>query len=285
MFVIFAHRRAQFAAVEPPLGDFPAQFPVLNLDCNQRRRYNSKVLPRIRLGITCMAHSAGSRAVPDIAEASHREDAASLMEHLAHELRQPLGAIESIAYYLNLVLPREDTRAREQLAKIQVLVEQSNWILNNGIELTRVPEAACETIDIEEMLSQESAHSGAGREPVLLRFQPDLPLVRFETGRLRAILQNLFAFFRILGQNRHALAIETVSGSEEVVLRFHCAVPGYRSRSGDEGTGDAGLPAGALLSLAAARRVADAHQTRFVFEVDPLSGVSAELCLPAGVAR
>ena len=61
--------------------------------------------------------------------------AAVALETIAHELRQPLSAIESIAYYLSLVLPRDGGPAREQAARLQQLVEQSNWILTSALQL------------------------------------------------------------------------------------------------------------------------------------------------------
>ena len=58
---------------------------------------------------------------------------ADVFRTVAHELGQPLSSIESIAYYLSLVLPRADAKSQEHLARIQELVEQSNWILSNGL--------------------------------------------------------------------------------------------------------------------------------------------------------
>ena len=59
----------------------------------------------------------------------------SILPSIAHEIRQPLGAIESIAYYLSMVLADSDGKHREQLTRIQQLVEQSNWILSSGLAL------------------------------------------------------------------------------------------------------------------------------------------------------
>ena len=56
-------------------------------------------------------------------------DATDTLRSIAHELRQPLSTIESIAYYLSLVLPRDGGRVHEQLTQVQRLVEQSNWII------------------------------------------------------------------------------------------------------------------------------------------------------------
>ncbi|MBK5294679.1 MAG: hypothetical protein JJE04_23735, partial [Acidobacteriia bacterium] len=53
-------------------------------------------------------------------------EAASVVRHLTHELRQPLSTVESIAYYLQMVTPRQDLKTQHQLEKLQQLVEQMN---------------------------------------------------------------------------------------------------------------------------------------------------------------
>ncbi len=60
---------------------------------------------------------------------------------LAHELRQPLSNIEAIAYYLSMILPRDDAKIQTQLARIRELVEQSNLILSDALGLTPAPAA------------------------------------------------------------------------------------------------------------------------------------------------
>jgi phosphoglycerate-specific signal transduction histidine kinase len=55
------------------------------------------------------------------------------MATLAHELRQPLSNIESIAYHLSLVLPQSDEAVQGSLTRIRQLVEQSNGILTDGL--------------------------------------------------------------------------------------------------------------------------------------------------------
>jgi signal transduction histidine kinase len=55
---------------------------------------------------------------------------------IAHELRQPLSSIESIAYYLTLVLPKNDPKIQAQVEHIRELVQQTNEILSNSVRLT-----------------------------------------------------------------------------------------------------------------------------------------------------
>src|SRR5258706_10483480 len=75
-------------------------------------------------------------------------------ETIAHELRQPLSAIESIAYYLNLVLPQDGSPGRAQAARLHELVEQSNWILTCALQLADPSPLASEPLDLEKLLTQ-----------------------------------------------------------------------------------------------------------------------------------
>ena len=67
---------------------------------------------------------------------------ADVLGTVAHELRQPLSNIETIAYYLSLVLPKNDPKIQEQLERIRELVQETNEILSNGIRLQGHAEAA-----------------------------------------------------------------------------------------------------------------------------------------------
>jgi signal transduction histidine kinase len=58
-------------------------------------------------------------------------DSAALYD-LAHELRQPLGVIESLAYYLELI--SLDDAASVHLRRIQAMVAQANGILERTCE-------------------------------------------------------------------------------------------------------------------------------------------------------
>jgi signal transduction histidine kinase len=52
------------------------------------------------------------------------------MEHLTHELRQPLSVIESLAYYLELT--SKDQGACVHLQQIQSMVRRANRILTDA---------------------------------------------------------------------------------------------------------------------------------------------------------
>ena len=55
---------------------------------------------------------------------------------LAHDLRQPLSTIEAIAYYLEIMLPADQSEARRYLARLRQTVQESNTILSNALHET-----------------------------------------------------------------------------------------------------------------------------------------------------
>ena len=76
-----------------------------------------------------------------------RNDAADdLLGTLAHDLRQPLSNIETIAYYLSMILPPDDAKLQDQVSRIRELVEQSNLILSAALCPARAPATAPQSV-------------------------------------------------------------------------------------------------------------------------------------------
>ena len=194
--------------------------------------------------------------------------AAVALETIAHELRQPLSAIESIAYYLRLVLPRDSAPACEQAERLQRLVEQSNWILTCALQLADRTPLAPLLVNLETLVTQVVREDCAVR----LELAGGLSLVRLDPGRGRALLENLLLLFRQVTNDLHPVRIATAVGEGGVALSIASAVPGYRS--------EAGLGPGCGLSIESARRVVEAHGGTFRIHVDAVSGVGVEVVLP-----
>ncbi len=167
------------------------------------------------------------------------------LSDLAHDLRQPLSTIEAIAYYLTLVLPRDDQKTHEQLDRLQHLVEQSNWILSNGLHLAEpLTPAPDDAVDIEELITQTlAARPGSG---IRLELSGALPQVQADAGMARALIENLLTLFRQIATEQHPVTVRTCYAGG-VVMEISTEAPGFRSI------------AGAALSLESARRIVEAH--------------------------
>jgi len=198
----------------------------------------------------------------------------SVLRAIAHEIRQPLGAIESIAYYLSMVLPDDDDGGhRDQLTRIQQLVEQSNWILTNALGLADARAAAPETIDLEELITHVvSARPVSLDPPLVCDFTAELPVVRLDPGLGRALVENLLGLFRRLATETHPAQIRTRAAENGVELDLSTAAPGYRSL--------ASLPPGSGLSLENTRHIAMLHGGSCACSIDAASGIRVRVMLP-----
>jgi signal transduction histidine kinase len=197
----------------------------------------------------------------------------NVLRDLAHEIRQPLGAIESIAYYLSMVLPDEDGKHREQLTRIQQLVEQSNWILSNGLGLADPRAAEPDDIDLEELITYVvSARPVSLDPPVECDFEAGLPQVRLDPGYGRALIENLLGLFRHLATETHPARVSTRAAEDGVELEVSTGAPGYRSL--------ASLPPGCGLSLDSARHIATLHGGSCTWLIDAASGIRVRVMLP-----
>jgi signal transduction histidine kinase len=195
------------------------------------------------------------------------------LQTIAHELRQPLSAIESIAYYLSLALPRDSRPARKQAARLQHLVEQSNWILTCALQLADNTPLAPQSLNLEELIIQTvNSRTVQGEPRIHLELAGSLPLVNLDPGRGRSLLENLFTLFRQLASDLHPVRVATAATEGSVFFEIACAIPGYRS--------EASLGPGCSLSIQSARRVVEGHRGTLNIQVDAVSGVSLKVVLP-----
>ena len=195
------------------------------------------------------------------------------LQTIAHELRQPLSAIESIAYYLSLALPRDSRPARKQARRLQHLVEQSNWILTCALQLADNAPFAPQPLNLEELLIQTvNSCTSQGEPRIQLELAGGLPLVSLDPGRGRVLIENLLTLFRQLASDLHPVRVTTAAGEGGVSFGIACTVPGYRSESS--------LGPGCSLSVQSARRTVEGHGGALDIHVDAVSGVSLKVVLP-----
>lgn len=80
-----------------------------------------------------------------------------IMSGLVHDLRQPLSVIDACADYLNLVLPADDDRSREQLELLQQQVGEANRILHEALLKLHYHDAPAAPADSRPLTNAASA--------------------------------------------------------------------------------------------------------------------------------
>ncbi|HUA85000.1 MAG TPA: hypothetical protein VMB85_14155 [Bryobacteraceae bacterium] len=192
---------------------------------------------------------------------------ADVLRTMAHELRQPLSTIESIAYYLTLVLPKDDEKVHEQLDRIQQLVEQSNWIVTSAQQLADPLQASPQPILLEDLIDEILQERSVLDDAPALEIEPELPAVNADPSLARALIENLLTLFRVISTADHPAKLILRAG----VLELRTDAPGFKS--------EASLGPGASLSLESARRIAAANGGTLELRVDPADGVRVRVML------
>jgi signal transduction histidine kinase len=196
-----------------------------------------------------------------------------VLRSVAHELRQPLSNIESIAYYLTLVLPCGDSKVKEQLSRIEELVEQSHWILSSALQLACPAAIAPEDVDLEEIITEAvSARPALSHADFCLELAGNLPLVRLDPGQGRRLVDLLLMLFRQIATAAHPVTLRTCGLPDGgVQFEIQSCAPGYRSESS--------LGPGAALAIESARRIVVAHGGRLDSLTDPETGIRLSVVL------
>lgn len=133
-------------------------------------------------------------ATPDGA-VSALGDAAGLILHLAHELRQPLSGIESAAYYLDMVVSDARPDLIPHCRRLRAMVQQANWLLEDATLCALLPAAVRGAQALGEALRRAGNRLFAEEEAVLDLHLEAEGLV--EAPELLArLVGHLVAFFR-----------------------------------------------------------------------------------------
>lgn len=212
-------------------------------------------------------------------------DLATVVRHITHELRQPLSTIESIAFYLEMVLPRTEGKARRQLTKLQQEVHQINWILSDAIHFLRAAPLDPRPLDLTEVVSRSLSEwdtlQGAG---LCLRLEQDLPLVRLDLEQIQHMLRNIVAFFGRFSSPEHSIVLRTYAADDAAVLEITSTAPECATTDLEPlfEPFDSRLPGGSGLGLASVRKIAEAHGARIEVHHNPAGTISLVVTFPAG---
>jgi signal transduction histidine kinase len=229
-----------------------------------------------------MSQVAVAIAPPESSRAPVSAEAATVVRHVAHELRQPLSTIESIAYYLELILPDDQPRAHQQLAKLQELVQQSNWIVTNAANFVQAGRPEPEMVDLEALLSPQIADIFDGGTAASVTFDSYPIALNLDPLQAQHLFRNLLTFFRQIVLDGDTIEIRASTTAELVAIEISAGTPGYSARAVKAmfEPFSAGLPAGSGLSLASVRRMVAAHGGEVEATADPARGVSVTVRFP-----
>jgi signal transduction histidine kinase len=122
-------------------------------------------------------------------------DAAALIQHLTHELRQPLSGIESAAYYLDMVVSEARPDLSPHCRRLRAMVQHANWLLDDAMLCAMLQPGSRRRCSLAETLRELSRRMLAEEEAVLDLHLESEGGVEAPDGLAR-LMAHAVAFFR-----------------------------------------------------------------------------------------
>jgi signal transduction histidine kinase len=210
-------------------------------------------------------------------------DTAAVVRYMAHELRQPLSTMESIAYYLGIVLPRTETRARLQLAKLQEQVRQINWVLADAIHFVQALPLQLQLLDLNEVISSSMAEwAKTEGMKAQLNLSDCLPPIRLDLEQARHLLRSLLLFLLRHSTPENPITVSTSARPGEVCLKVSSAMNSFKSEEIESLFEPFQVHYGPAsgLALASVARIAEAHGGRVEGQSESGDGISVTVVFP-----
>ncbi len=111
-----------------------------------------------------------------------------LASSVGHELRNPLGVMSNVAYYLNHAVPNLPQKARDHLATLRRQIGIAERIVSDILDFTRVKEPQVERVAvgafIDDQLQRMTPPPGVRIERAVPDGVPDLMADPFQVGQV-----------------------------------------------------------------------------------------------------
>lgn len=133
--------------------------------------------------------------MPDIADTNL--PAKDVIRHLTHELRQPLSALESIAFYLQMTVGGGGSDVSAQVERLQQMVDNANWVLSDVLHLLQMAPATPVAVVLEELLEEVLCEAWAS-EGLAVETDIDeaLPAMAVDLEQARHLFRSVLHFMR-----------------------------------------------------------------------------------------
>jgi signal transduction histidine kinase len=146
-----------------------------------------------------------------------------LVGSIGHELRNPLGVMESSLYILRGRVSPDDERAKKHIDRIGEQLVISNTIITDLLDMIRDKPLLTEDVRLREVVEGAAAQlqMGLGLEPLA-----ELPPVRGDPSQLRQVFVNLLSNAREAAGPEGSVSIDAAARPDAVLVGVSDSGPG-----------------------------------------------------------
>jgi signal transduction histidine kinase len=206
---------------------------------------------------------------------------------VGHELRNPLGVINTTVYYLKMVQPDVNEKIKEKHAIIEEEVHKADKIIGDLLGFARVITAEPEQVPVEKLVRQTLEHFPIPNGiKVLLDLPKNLPEVFADPRQVEQVLGNLVTNGCQAMDNSGQLSVSSDQMSENTKQWVRISVTDTGTGISPENMKKLFEPLfttktqGIGLGLAVSRKLAEANGGRIEVESEPGKGSIFTLYLP-----
>ncbi|WP_321476381.1 hypothetical protein [uncultured Paludibaculum sp.] len=148
-----------------------------------------------------------------------------LLRHLAHELRQPLSGIESIAYYLDMVLAEESPEIQTQCERLRRMVQHAHWLIEDAALALRLNAAELVPVALHDHFISIGTELALHEERnIEICLSDSLTRALLPAQLAQPLCHHLIAFFRGVAQARDPIRINLENETSFVRLDIQSEV-------------------------------------------------------------
>lgn len=140
---------------------------------------------------------------------------------IAHEIRNPLNAVKTSAYYLLNAKNASPEKVREHLERIDRQVSMIDNVVTALSDVARLPEANLTPVDLVPLIKNAvSSTKVPDNVQVVFQFPEDLPTVMVDENQIVIAIKNLIRNARDAMPDGGVLTISTEVLEDQVVFNF-----------------------------------------------------------------
>jgi signal transduction histidine kinase len=167
-------------------------FLVFTLSEEQRREARQN---RETARLLADANASLQKAESEVRRGERLAALGQLTAGLAHEIRNPLGAIHSSADLLARVVPADNDIAQEMSANIRSEVDRANQIITKFLQFASPTELSAEPADLSAIIDRAIALAKHASPPIsctiYTNYLPDIPPVNVDSTLMERVFLNL----------------------------------------------------------------------------------------------
>ncbi|MFQ5800759.1 MAG: ATP-binding protein [Candidatus Hydrothermarchaeales archaeon] len=144
-----------------------------------------------------------------------------LAASMAHELRNPLGVIKNVSYYLNMALRKSDEKVTKHLKILDQELSTSNKIITDLLDFSSGKEPVLQKVDINKTVKDSLKNLSVAKNiEVVEKYVGSLPKIMADSDQLKRVFINILINSLQAMPDGGTLSVKTEKTDDTISISF-----------------------------------------------------------------